>query len=161
MKINYSMLSLAFSLAATQAHADEKNITVSSEAVYANKNTIASNIIDECTDLPLQFSNSTKKYLEGNGWKVAVNKAPVNVENETSLTLHITHAISAGNAFTGHRKSVSVKAELYEQGKLVDTFSGTRNSGGGFGAGFKGSCSVLHRCVNTLGNDVSKWLNKK
>jgi len=29
---------------------------------------------------------------------------------------------------------------------------------GGFGAGFKGSCSVLNRCTKTLGKDFADWL---
>ena len=68
---------------------------------------------------------------------------------------------SAGNAFIGHRKSASVKAELYQDGKLIDSADYTRNSSGGFLGGFKGSCSVLEHTVNTLGNDVAKWLKKK
>ena len=75
--------------------------------------------------------------------------------------MKIVNATSRGNAYTGHHKSVSIEAELFENGQLVDTYTGSRNSTGGFAGRFKGSCSVLARCVNTLGNDVSKWLKKK
>jgi hypothetical protein len=29
---------------------------------------------------------------------------------------------------------------------------------GGIAAGFKGSCAVLERCADTLGEDLARWL---
>ena len=77
------------------------------------------------------------------------------------MILTLTNATSIGNAFMGHRKSVTIEAILYEDGVEIDHYRGSRDSGGGFGAGFKGSCSVLGRCVKTLGKDVANWYNKK
>ena len=137
-------------------YASDRSISVNSNAEYENVNVIQSNIISECTSLGQQFSDSTKKYLIKNGWSVDSSD-----NSENHLELIITNAFSAGNAFIGHRKSVSVKANLYQNNVLVDSFIGTRNSTGGIGGPFKSSCAVLARCTNTLGNDISKWLRNK
>ena len=144
--------------------AGEKEIAITQSAPYLQEDIVPSKIRNECTNLGEKFSNFTKTYLEKRHWKVTLDSnieanIVANKKGKT-LKLWILNAFSAGNAFTGHKKSVTIKAELYNDGELVDSYTGTRNSGGGFGAGFKGSCSVLGRCVKALGNDVSKWLEK-
>jgi hypothetical protein len=37
----------------------------------------------------------------------------------------------------------------------------SRDSSGGFGGGYKGSCSVLRRCTNALGKDIAAWVKKQ
>ncbi|MCU4675940.1 hypothetical protein N7931_09865 [Catenovulum sp. 2E275] len=148
-------------LFSTVVLAEEMAIEVTASAPYYDENIIQANVIAECTELGNQFSESTSKYLKENGFNVELKSADEFANNGESLKLQITNAVSSGNAFIGHRKMVSITAELYQNGQLVDTFKHSRNSGGGFLGGFKGSCSVLHRCVNTLGNDVAKWLAKK
>ena len=46
-------------------------------------------------------------------------------------------------------------------GSRVDEVDFTRNSGGGFGGGYKGSCSVLGRCTKALGKDIAGWLRDR
>jgi len=74
------------------------------------------------------------------------------------LVVEIRDAVSEGNAFLGHHKSTSVRGTLYQDGEPVAKFRGRRNSMGGFGAGFKGSCSVLGRTIKALGEDIVEWL---
>ena len=143
-----------------QTLADEKIINVDTVAQYHDEQVIQSNIINECTQLGTQFSTSTKKYLEKNGWSVNFNSNADEKIDGTKLELKIINAMSTGNAFTGHRKSVSIEAKLFKDGNFIDSYKATRSSGGGFLGGFKGSCAILAHCVNTLGNDVSKWLKK-
>lgn len=139
--------------------AKDKTIVISDVASYYNEMIIAPNIRNQCTNLLGQFSDSTEVYLKKKKWNVERSN---NISDSGYyLELKVTNAHSSGNAWTGHNKSVSILANLYQDGELLDTYEGVRNSGGGFGAGFKGSCQVLGRCVNTLGKDVSKWLRKK
>ena len=140
---------------------DEKNIALSPYASYYDEKIIPSNIRSECSELGRQFSESTKESLESEGWVITMSSEVGQLAKGTSMKLQITNALSSGNAFRGHKKMVSIAAELYKDGKLIDTYSATRDSGGGIGAGFMSSCAVLQRCVNTLGNDVAKWLKKK
>lgn len=62
-----------------------------------------------------------------------------------------------GGAYTG-AKYVAIEGKLIENGKVKSSFIGARYSGGGFYGGFKGTCSILGRCVKALGKDVGKWL---
>jgi hypothetical protein len=74
------------------------------------------------------------------------------------LDLEITEAVTDGNAFTGHHKSMAVKGKLYQDGEVVGSFRDRRNSMGGAFGGFKGSCAVLLRITKEIGGDVADWL---
>lgn len=127
---------------------------------YADASMIQSNVVDECTALGTTLADSTKLY--GNKYGIDINLNPdVNQsDNGKNVILTITDATSSGSAGFAHHKTMKVRAELFENGELVDTYNGFRSSKGGFFGGFKGSCSVLGRCAKTLGSDISKWLKK-
>ena len=74
------------------------------------------------------------------------------------LDMHIAGATSSGNAFTGHHKSMTVTGKLLRNGKVVGSFTDLRNSMGGAWGGYKGSCTVLHRCAVTIGQDVARFV---
>jgi hypothetical protein len=114
----------------------------------------------ECTDLGSTLIQSTQTALEESGWQVSLGEAAESKLEGTSVKIEIAQAISSGNAFMGHNKSVTIFASLYNAGKVVDTRTISRDSRGGFMGGFKGSCAVLYRCADTLGKDLSAWINK-
>ena len=125
---------------------------------YQDEDGIANKVIEECTELGTQLSESTAKYMSERGMS-PLRQPSVDLKSaRQALNIKIMSAVSAGNAFIGHRKSVSVRAELYKDGVLVAKTGKTRDSAGGAFGGFKSSCSVLERTVNTLGNDIAKWL---
>lgn len=159
--IKLAALSISALLASSTVAADNATLTLSSKAEYLEERVIAENIVKECTNLGFKFSESTRTSLEKNGFSVQTRSELADQAEGMSLKLTIVNALSAGNAFMGHKKSVSIQAELFQDGELLDTFERTRNSSGGFGAGFKGSCTVLERCVNTLGKDVARWMQEK
>lgn len=136
-------------------------LNIEAFASFKDDKQVAANVLQECHSLGSQFSQSTERYAkEYNLGVQRVSELDASSKG-TNLKLYITSVYSGGNAFIGHRKSVSIMAELYKNGKKLDEYSYTRNSGGGFMGGFKGSCSVLKHTVNTLGNDVAKWLKTK
>jgi hypothetical protein len=53
---------------------------------------------------------------------------------------------------------VLIKGSLAEKGKVLGDFNARRYSGGGMFGEYKGTCSILGRCVKTLGKDVAEWL---
>ncbi|MEN0038216.1 MAG: hypothetical protein AAGC78_14165 [Cellvibrio sp.] len=152
-----TLLAFACLLAPTAFAAD---ITINQTVKYHDEKIIATKIKSECVNLGPKLVASTEAAVQQNGWSV-IKKDVVDGAGGVSLKLTIANAHSSGNAFIGHHKSVAIIAELFKDGKLVDTYTGERSSSGGFGAGFKGSCAVLERCVNTLGKDVSEWLSKQ
>ncbi len=142
--------------------AQAKTIQIPADVPYEDEGTVADKILDECSTLGQDFSMLMRKQLVKSGWDVSHTDAPTAEANtDYRLELEITQALSLGNAFSGHRKSVSVHASLFEGDKLIDSIDKTRDSGGGFMGGFKGSCAVLERCVNALSQDLSRWLKKK
>lgn len=118
---------------------------------------ISASIKNECK-IQTQLSEFIHAYAVGEGVGV-IRKGKVRKKSKGKVLLvNITNAVSAGNAFIGHRKYTSIKGTLYNNGKRKGAFTATRMSGGGMWAGFKGSCSVLGRTVKALGSDVSLWL---
>lgn len=136
-------------------------IYINSLSGFSDNAQVPNNVRQECHGVFSKLSDAVVKYGNAQGLKVQSNPQVTTEQQGKVVKVSITGMYSAGNAFIGHRKSASVKAELYQDGKLVDTTDYTRNSGGGFLGGFKGSCAVLEHTVNTLGNDVAKWLKAK
>jgi hypothetical protein len=121
---------------------------------YAADNDISDAIKDECrineqlADFVKQYSSEPVELVDG----------PVDTGSGRVLQLEIVDAVSMGNAWMGHQKFTKVKGALFEDGAQVASFRGRRNSMGGAFAGFKGSCSVLGRTVEVLGEDIAGWL---
>ena len=124
---------------------------------YENPDRVDSRITAECKSLGENFSTSIDKYGKEFGVEVTRSAGDIS-KNEVYANIRIVSALSIGNAFTGHRKSVTVETILYKNGAVLGKKMMTRDSGGGAFAGFKSSCDVLDRTVNTLGSDVVKWL---
>jgi len=126
---------------------------------FASGFSAANNVKEECTILGSQFSNSILKYAPKH--KVLVNQVNGKLPEKGKIVkLAIQNVYSGGNAFIGHRKSVTIAAILYIDGKEISRTSLSRDSTGGVFGGFKGSCSVLAHTVNTLGSDVGRWLSR-
>ena len=65
------------------------------------------------------------------------------------LSIQITDAAEAGNAFAGRHKSLTIRGELRDGDKVVGSFRARRSTGGGMWGAYKGNCSFFHRCVKT------------
>jgi len=124
---------------------------------FKKENNIADNVKNECHQLGTNFSNSIIKYAQKYNLNIVQVDSKLPTEGKV-INISIDNVYSGGNAFLGHRKQASVSARLTNNGKVIARTNKTRNSGGGFLGGFKGSCSVLNHTVNTLGNDIAKWL---
>ena len=124
---------------------------------FAKGSRVASNIKNECA-LQTKLSNFVEAYSVGDGIGVIRARKVTKKTKGKALVISITDAVSSGNAFIGHRKFVSIKGTLYNNGKKKSSFTAARVSGGGAFGGFKGSCDVLGRTVKVLGQDVSLWL---
>lgn len=144
-------------LAAAGAQAASDTVIVQRPTPYAQDNDIADNIKQECK-ITEQLPDAVAEFAREKG--ITVQLVPQASESSAGrvLVLEISDALSGGNAFIGHQKSVTVKGRLYEGGKLLGDFRARRNSMGGAFAGFKGSCSVLGRAVNAIGEDIAGWL---
>jgi len=151
-------LVVAVSLLASASAFAEEPIQIPREVPYRDITVVPTNVASECTALGEKFGTSLQEFTAKYGVDtVAVDEVDPSAPGRV-LVVEITNVYSGGNAFIGHRKSMSAVGELFVDGQSQGQANFTRNSSGGFGAGFKGSCSVLGRCSRTLGNDFAKWL---
>lgn len=135
-----------------------QQVQIPSRVPYEEGARIPENIKRECTELGHKLSSFLAQYAQEHGIETAA-VASVDPQAEGRvLVVEISDAVSQGNAFLGHRKSMSAHAELFVDGASQGDVDFTRNSGGGFGAGYKGSCAVLGRCAKALGKDLAGWL---
>lgn len=138
------------------AHAAEP-VKVPQSVPYAEDAEIAGKIKSEC-----RLGQQLGEFIIEDARARNIATQPMADTNKTMpgrvLVVEIRDAVSEGNAFLGHHKSTSVRGTLYQDGEPVAKFRGRRNSMGGFGAGFKGSCSVLGRTVRALSEDIVAWL---
>ena len=133
-------------------------IKIALSTPYLENANIPTNVIEKCTDLGTKLSAFTMQYAAKEGLSL-VQVPQVDFHSTGRVfVMHITHVVSRGNAFIGHQKSRSAKGELFVNGKSRGVANFTRDSMGGFGGGFKGSCSVLGRTTKALGRDLANWL---
>jgi len=130
-------------------------VTMAREIPFAESSGATSNVKSECTlqtRLPGFIQDYSKK----------VNLVLVDEVSEESegrvLTLEIIGVVGFGGGAWSGAKNVTVEGTLTENGEVIGTFVAMRYSGGGAFGGFKGTCSILGRCIKTLGSDIAKWL---
>jgi hypothetical protein len=150
--VTFGLLALA-----VPADADDP-IQVARDIPYAEGSSVPTNVREKCTQLGTKLAASLEEFGAEYGVSVVLADELDTTAPGKVFRVEITNAVSGGNAFIGHRKSMSAKGELFVDGVSKGKADFRRDSGGGFGAGFKGSCSVLGRCSRTLGNDFAKWL---
>ena len=139
------------------ARAAEKgqSVTISRELVFTESSGAPDKVKAECT-LQTRLPQFIKDYAK----KMNVVLAEDVTDSTEGRVLHIEIVGvigTSGGAWSG-AKSVTVEGKLTENGEVIGTFTARRNSGGGFGGGFKGTCSILGRCIKAIGSDIAKWL---
>lgn len=146
-------------LVVAQAAFAGDSVTLKKPVTFNEDADIAKAVLNECKledELPDAIMSSAKD----NGLKVDISSEVTTAGPGRVLELEISEAVSDGNAFMGHHKSMAVKGKLYEGGEVVGNFKDRRISMGGAFAQFKGNCSVLVRITKEIGEDVGTWLKQ-
>ena len=78
--------------------------------------------------------------------------------NGKLLKVTIIHVQGVGGGAYSGPKSMTVRAEVLQSGKVVASTTKERTSGGGAFGGMKGTCAIFGRVAKTLGSDVAGWL---
>jgi len=154
MKRNFRVF-FSFLLFSAVAAAQEEGLKISVQ--FDDPDRIATNIRKEC-DLPKHQAVLLIEELKQVGVKAELIETPKAPVPGRYLMVDIKDAVSMGNAFLGHKKFVLTSAKLFLNGQEVAKSSFNRNSMGGAFAGFKGSCMVLDRCVETISKDMAGWV---
>jgi len=131
-------------------------ITLQSKIPYAKDIVVPGAVRTEC-QLPEKTAVYVQQYAaKGMNVKVADSvsaKTPGKV-----LVMKITNVIGGGGGAWSGAKSVTTEGTLYNNGKAIGSFKAARQSGGGAFGGYKGTCSILGRCIKAIGKDVGVWL---
>lgn len=148
------------SILATTAIASAQEVKVPAEIKFSADANVREAVVNEC-NLQTKLPGFIRTYGEKNGIDVILSDKALNKKQKGRvLLLEITNVNGAGGGAWSGAKSVNVKGSLYENGKFIGNFTASRYSGGGMFAAYKGTCSILGRCVKTLGSDIAKWLKK-
>jgi hypothetical protein len=146
-----------------QAVKQPSEIQVSGSPVYVQSNIpfdknlhVRDAVRNECA-LGTKFSHFIQSYGRANGTNV-LPTSNLNGKKGRRLEVRIIRMNDAGGGAWSGAKSVAAEGKLIENGKVIGSFRGSRYSGGGAFGGFKGTCSILGRCVKALGRDISVWL---
>jgi len=137
--------------------ASAESIKVAAATPFSTTGMVKESVKNECqleSKLP-QFIN---EYASSYGIEIELSDAVSKKSKGKALVLEITGTEGAGGGAWSGAKSVMVKGELFNNGKSIGNFVASRYSTGGVFAGFKGTCSIMGRCVKAIGKDIATWL---
>ena len=121
---------------------------------FASDSGVPAAVEDECA-LQTKVPDFIKHF---GGDAVEVVDGALDRKKGRVLQMEITDVHAPGwGAFSGP-KWMTVKGELFENGKSIGSFRAKRFSTGGAFGGFKGTCSIIGRCTKAIGQDIASWL---
>ena len=142
--------------ASSPATAGEKvTILLRAEVLIAEDSGASSNVREECK-LGTKLTQFIKTYAKNP--TVTLRNDPIDEAEGKVLILEIVNVVGPGGGVWSGAKSIRIKGELLENGEVIGTFTAARFSGGGAFGAYKGTCSILGRCVKASGSDIAKWL---
>ncbi len=121
--MKHTFVILAAALAGA-AHAAP--ISMLNPVPYADSAIVAGKIKRECT-IDAQLADAIKRSAATAGKEVNFVPAPLADAKGEVLKLEISDAVSEGNAWMGHHKSVTVRGALLRDGTQVASFVGRRD----------------------------------
>ncbi len=134
-------------------------LTLQRTAPFDQKLVIPASVRSEC-QLETKLVDFVESFAGPDFDKISlVDKASVSTPGK-ALAITITEvSVEGGGAWSGP-KHMTIEGTLWQDGHILGTFRATRTSAGGAWGAYKGTCSLLGRCANTLGRDVADWLKK-
>lgn len=75
------------------------------------------------------------------------------------LKLTILSVYGVGGGAWSGPKSMTIRADLLKNGRVVQSKVLQRTSGGGVFGGLRGTCPIMERIAVTLGKDVALWVS--
>jgi hypothetical protein len=151
-----AIVSTAITLLVIALPAAAETYTVANIVPFAENSQASNDVKSSCaldTRLPQFIEKAAKR-----GVDVVISGDPLEDAEGKVLYLEIVHVLGTGGGAWSGAKSVTVEGVLKENGEVIGSFTGARYSGGGAFGGFKGTCSMLGRCVQAIGKDIAGWL---
>ena len=133
-------------------------VTIAASIPFGKNSNASDDVRKECgiqTRVPEFIENEAKS----KGIKVVRGAAAPQAKGRV-LVMEVAHVLGTGGGAWSGPKSITIDGKLYDNGKLIGSFSAMRLSGGGAFGGYKGTCAILDRCSEALGTDVAEFLLK-
>ena len=150
------VISTVFAFTSLASDAQDGTFTVMSPVEFLEGSGATSEVMSECgleTRLPEFIKSAAKR-----GVTVVIAADSLESAGGKVLYLEFSHVLGGGGGAWSGPKTVTVRGSLQENGEVIGSFVGTRYTTGGAFGGFKGTCSLLGRCIKSLGADIAKWL---
>jgi hypothetical protein len=145
-------------LSASVVHAQEK-LLVQVPAVYDTNVVGGHKIKAECGLENLLGNHVYERVSQKFPGSLQVKDSdPAGSDKVLRLTILSVHGVGGGS-WSGP-KSMTIRADLAQNGKVVQSTVKSRSSRGGPFGGFKGTCDIFERNVQTLAKDVALWLGR-
>jgi len=149
-------LALALGVGLAQHSQAQEKILVQVPAVLDAGSGVGDAIKRDCALESLMGSHAFESVSKKFPGSARVEKA--DGEQGKVLRLTITSVVGAGGGAWSGPKTMTVRADLLESGKVIASTVKSRSSGGGAFGGMKGTCQIFERVMKTLGADVAAWL---
>jgi hypothetical protein len=141
---------------AAVAHAEERFL-VQVPAVYDSTAPVADSVRRECAIESL-IGNHVFMQVSATFPKSLQVQAPGKGDREKYLMLTVLAVQGVGGGAWSGGKSITIRADLLQEGKTVSTKVLNRGSRGGAFGGFSGTCQIMERIAGALGRDTAFWL---
>lgn len=132
-------------------------IAVQKTIAFSNESDVRDAVKSEC-----KLQTKTPKFVKQFGRRNGLNIQLVDDLDQSSIAkklhIEITRVYApAGGGFSGP-KWMQAEATLIENGRAVASAQSRRNTTGGYFAAYKGTCDIIGRCSEAIGEDFALWL---
>jgi hypothetical protein len=134
-------------------------ITIQKTAPFEKDLAVPAAVRDEC-QLETKIPDFTEEFAKGAFDKIVMADSVSEKTPGKAVKITITDLAGTRGGIYSGPKFVSIKATLWQDGKVIGTLASSRSTSGGAWGGYKGTCSLLGRCAKTLGKDVATWLKE-
>lgn len=127
------------------------------QPVVFGKDAYVSDAVQKECELPGKLTRFVQENASGQ-YATILTEAGNAPADAQVLNIEIVNLIGSGGGAWSGPKMVEIKGTLSQNGQALGDFRARRTSGGGAFAAYKGTCSILGRCVKALGQDIAEWL---
>lgn len=151
-----AILALALAAGGLHAHAGER-LLVQVPAVLDASAPINAAVRGECNVQTL-VGNAVFSEVKQRVPSAEPAAAPRDTGGAKALRLTLVSVRGVGGGAYSGPKSMNLKVELTQNGKVLQSTVLHRDSFGGVFGGMKGTCAIFERVAVALGKDVAAWL---